>query len=60
MFIELVEEACSDKSFMGIDTQTLWMGGYVEGVQRYCSVRQVTDRKGRYRHGLSALEYSGK
>lgn len=49
MFIELVEEACGDKSVTGIDTQlsqTLWKGGYTEGVQRKCSERQVTGRKG--------------
>lgn len=55
MLIELVEEAYGDKSVMRIDTQltqTLWKGGYIKGVQRKCSVRQVTCRKGMglYRH----------
>lgn len=42
MFRELVEEACSDKSVTGIDTQLsqrLWKGGYTEDVQRKCSVK---------------------
>lgn len=67
MFIELVEEACGDKSVTGTDTQlsqTLWKGGYAEGVQRKRSVRQAEGdrykRDGIYRHGVGALEYSGK
>lgn len=39
-----MEEVCGDKSVTGTDTQlsqTLWKGGYAEGVQRKRSVRQA-------------------